>query len=150
MCALKVSCDNPCRCVTDWCEGSKLHRGTFQMRWLLFTTKRALDLSSVVNGHTSWHTTSLQKKWPEVKRFPQGPRVYSQPDEVTGTPAKHSHTWEHWPHGPNWDLCVCADACQPRRRRLSGVSALLSDLLTTFFLFVLFEACHHPLCHCHR
>lgn len=91
MCALKVGCDNPCRCVTDGWEGSKLHRGTFQMRWWVFTTKRAVDLSSVVSGHTSWHTTSLQKKWPEVKRFLH-PRVYSQPDEVT--PAKHPHKWE--------------------------------------------------------
>lgn len=55
-----------------------------------------------------------------------------------------------WPHGPNWDLCVCADAWQPRQRRLSGVSALLFDLMTTFFLFVLFGACHRPLCHCQR
>lgn len=87
-----------------------------------------------------------------VKRF-RHPRVYSQPDEVTGTLTHRQNTLTNetlWPHVPNWDLCVCADAWQPRQRRPSGVFAPLSDLLTNVFLLVLFEARHPPLRHCQR
>lgn len=145
MCALNFGCDHPCRCVTDWWKGSKLHRANFQTQWWLFTTRRALGFSSDVSGRSSWHTTSLQKKWPEGQEVSTSQGLfpawwsYRHPHALT----KHSHKWE--PHGPNWDLCVCADAWQPRQRRLSGVSALLADLLTTFFPFGLFGACRPPL-----
>lgn len=127
MCALNIGCDNPCRRVTDWWEGSKIHQGTFQT-WWLFTTKRALELSSVVSRRTSWHTTPLQKKRPGGQEVSTSKGLfpawwsYRQPH----TPAIHSHKWDPLTARSKLrSLCLCRCLAAKTTTPLGGFRAPL-------------------------
>lgn len=108
MCALNINCDDPCRCVTGWWEGSKRHEGTFQTWLLLFTTKWDLELSSVVSRRTSWCSTFLQQKWPGGQEVSTSKGLF--PAWWSSSLTNRQNTLNNEtlsPRGPSWDLCVC-------------------------------------------
>lgn len=152
MCAPNINCDNPCRCVTSWSEGSTLHQGTFQTPLLLFTTKWALESSWVISRRTSWRKTFLQKKWARGSR--SSPISGSIPSLMKSQVPSHTGK-TLWIMRPSHrklqvEIFACADAWQPRQHRLSGVFTLLSESLATIFFSVLFEVGHPPLPHWRR
>lgn len=84
---------------------------------------------------------------PLCRRNDQRSRGFYIPGSIPSLMKLQANRQNTLTNGSPWwsklrSLCLC--------RCLAGVSALLSDLLTTFSLFVLFGACHRPLCHCHR
>lgn len=142
MWAFNVDCDDPWRCAAGWREFSKLNRGTFRTRGLLFTIKSALELSAVDSRQTSWHTTSLRKKWPGGQEVSASQGLfpawwgYRHPDTLgtkTQVRPPHRKVLRSLPS------CPAAKMTTPLR----GFKGLLSALFATFFFFLRFPPRHH-------